>query len=978
MTLVIVVALRIANLTSNEDCRSGALQILHKCRQIILDWTESLSKFLESTSDNDQIQRVQQNLLKAGLLGKLTYSLDSSHVKESLDSTEDLKYWVLFSIIVHDNTPGSIANLSALLRRLLLNDRNISYEVSATVKGLLSKGDNDGLDQAVKIMWSSFEINSAPWTPLPLHDERWLEKNSSAVKGHSAQTVSYNVLEGELLVGGRPLGRLPQEYIHSDLYLRIFGSQIFSVCTSNMPGMLYMSARDVEGHQLHFGTRDGGIVIRMRTETCTWEAIPHGKLRDDFPSILVEEFLHWLEISTRVLEFRPFGALYKQRIEWQLWYNTASLSVLWKGSQRLVDIRSKTVDSINSVFAPLESPSYIHVTRSSKCAINIELPRLGLRFWLNQDGELECRELRKIIDPDQYIGTFVGLRSKMVLCERGVFAQQLDRTVIVPAGKVSVSRSDLSHVAVSISTGDRLVHCFRFQVDSILGRIRSDGSLRSRLLQAYLHALTSNILPDPLTRRTGTEEGLLLLKALSKQAWKPLDEEESSMLQLLSALTRRTFYPDHLQVMQNVIWDPELSFLSQHDGFDPLCRRLVESGNRFGVFHSNIQPVCSLDQSGSLYLLQRAELRHSTFRSPQFGGTADLFANDEIYLSRDNSSITDRGLKAYQIASLVAEWPSQFAASRNVIADFKRWGLVSGSGPTYESSTPITSLLQLNFARSWVLLRRLCCRSNQLRDKFKLLFLFAIIAYGPGIASLEDLQTLLAFAFLSELREVQDFPQDKNVDLRNGSYPQQTVLAKAIMQYAYPFRPSQDRLSAETRRQEQVQYNNGIKAQADATAKIYVDQWPCAQPVKIADTVAPLLKVQKVHKYMLSRFAILMENRKMEVYLANVQVILDGARDSSVLMNPEHWQARMESVRSYSPCIVPDMASLMPFQAPEVRNLGICNFYLYFQKKYSVLDHRTFVVNIMVILLCQLFCCGIAMHFYPCCIHSYVMYNERR
>ena len=941
MMIVIVVALRIVHLTSDEDCRLRALKILHKCRQIMLDWIEKLTKLLEGTVDNDQIQRIQQNLLKIGLLGKLTYGLDSCHIKKSLDSAEDVKHWVLFSIAVHDNTPSPKANIPTVIRRLLVNDKTLSYAISSTVMVLLSKGDNDGLDQAVRIIWSSFEINPAPWTSLPFPNERWLQKNTSAAQEQGAQHVSYNMLEGELLVSGRPLGRLPQKYIHSDLYSKIFGSQIFSVCTSNMPGMLYMSARHVEGHELHFGERAGDIVIRMRTEARTWEVVPHRELRDDFPSILVEEFSHWFEISTRTLEFRPSGELYKQCTEWQLCYNAASQSVLWKGNQTLVDIRSKTVGSINSVFASLEIPSYIHVTTPSKCQIDIELPRLGLRFWLNQDSELECRELRKIVDPDQYVGTFVGLRSKMVLCERGVFAQQLNRTIIIPAGKVSVSRRN-PHVAISISTEDRHVHCFRFQADSILGRLRSDGSLYSQLFQAYLHALTSNILPDPFTHRTGTEEGLLLLESLSKQAWKPLDKEESSMLQLLNALTpRRYYYPEYLQVMQKVTWASDLSFLSQHDDFGPLCRRLVESGNRFGVFHINDQPISTLDQSGSLYLLQRARLRHSTFRSAQFGGITNLSVSDEIYSSRDDSSITDRGLKAYQIATLVAEWPSKFAASADVIADFKRWGHVLGSGSVFDTLAPITVLLNLSFAHSWVPLRDLCCCSSPQSDKFKLLFIFAIIAYGKEIFLLEDLRTLLAFAFLSELREVRNFAPHKTFDLRTGSYPQQAALANFIKQYTYPFQPSNARLSAMERKLEKEKYDSEINAQADATAKTYVDQWPCAQPVRFANAVAPLFKAKPVHKYMLSRFPDLMDNRNMEAYLVTVQAILDGARETSIAVNPEHWQARIHSVRSYSSCIVPGMACLLSFQAPEVRNLSIFIIYLRCQQARGSFPERS-------------------------------------
>lgn len=58
------------------------------------------------------------------------------------------------------------------------------------------------------------------------------------------------------------------------------------------------------------------------------------------------------------------------------------------------------MSSINFVFVSLKKFSYIHVIKSSQCEIDIDLFRLGLRFWLNHDNELECRELRKIVDLD--------------------------------------------------------------------------------------------------------------------------------------------------------------------------------------------------------------------------------------------------------------------------------------------------------------------------------------------------------------------------------------------------------------------------------------------------------------------------------------------------------------------------------------------------------------------------------------------------
>ena len=91
----------------------------------------------------------------------------------------------------------------------------------------------------------------------------------------SYQGMGYNLLKGELLVSGRSLGRFSQEYINSDLYVRIFDFQIFFVCAFNMSDMLYMSVCDVKGYQLHFDKKADNIVIRIRTKARIWETISH-------------------------------------------------------------------------------------------------------------------------------------------------------------------------------------------------------------------------------------------------------------------------------------------------------------------------------------------------------------------------------------------------------------------------------------------------------------------------------------------------------------------------------------------------------------------------------------------------------------------------------------------------------------------------------------------------------------------------------
>ena len=326
-----------------------------------------------------------------GLLGKKTYDVDACHVDSIMKDSADVQQWAYFSIVVHDNTSRSENRLPRNLRRLLLNDKKISVAQELKLFTLTSDVGNDGLDRAVKQIWSDFGPSPLPWTRLKSPNQRWLQRRTGYIQGQDSQTVSYNLLSGELLVGGRPLGRLPHEYNRSKLYLRIFGSRLFQVFSSTMPGMLYVTARDVEGHQLHFGKRADSIIIRMRTGNITLEAIPHGLFRGDFPSALVDEYTHWLNLSTRRVEFRALKRLYEASNDWQLHYHAGSSSFLERGDQKLVDVRSRTASLIGSVFARLDVPAHIHITTSGTCPVDVRLPRLGLSFFLNQEGYMECR-----------------------------------------------------------------------------------------------------------------------------------------------------------------------------------------------------------------------------------------------------------------------------------------------------------------------------------------------------------------------------------------------------------------------------------------------------------------------------------------------------------------------------------------------------------------------------------------------------------
>ena len=73
MNVIIVITLRIASLTSNNDCRTEALGLLRKFRLILSNWIEGLETVLDNTADFDRIQGIQQNLLVCNVFTTPTY-----------------------------------------------------------------------------------------------------------------------------------------------------------------------------------------------------------------------------------------------------------------------------------------------------------------------------------------------------------------------------------------------------------------------------------------------------------------------------------------------------------------------------------------------------------------------------------------------------------------------------------------------------------------------------------------------------------------------------------------------------------------------------------------------------------------------------------------------------------------------------------------------------------------------------------------
>lgn len=923
MLSLIVIVLRVLSLSSDTNVDSIALELLQKMRAVTGQWTEILGSILHKAIEPTQILKLQQRLLKAAILCKMTFDVDAQHVHRVMNNVDDLKTWTKSSMHVRDNLPGKEVLLSSDLRRLLLRDRKVSHALHQDVRLLIVKYKCKGLDLAIEQQWSGFQPQPSSWDAFKSPNERWLYTRTKSSPDQRSQQVHYNLLEGELLVDGSPLGRLPMDYIQNTLYLRLFGAQVLHVFTSDMSGMLYMSAREVNGYLVHFGKRGGNVVIRVRKGAQILELVPQYNFVHDLPSALIEGYFHWLDIARQEIELRPLNQGWQSSLDnWRLLYEPGSTSILVRNDRRLIDIRSGTCAKIHRIFGALETLENVHVTFSDSRCLEVALPRYDLRFFLNHDGEFECRELCKVVDPDQSVGTLIGLGSRLVLSGAQKLARKHDRILLIPEGEVASSRRG-SHVEVSISVQGPRIRLFQYPIDATLRRLHGGGDIYGIIYKAYLHAITSHTLPDPLTARTGTEEALVYLRQGALGFSKPPDQKMVDLLTRISILTpRREYYPSHLKVMQRVKWNRTLSMMVQHDDFLPLAERIITSGNGYIMYYPESQPAESLYEGRDFDLLKRGMIRNSGFRSSDFGGDICARGHDSEYEARDCRADTARGHKSFEMASIVGNWPKKLEVSNDLERDLRNLGMVSGVGDKYDPSRPLSELLNVSFPSSWAPLQQLCRESSSKLDNYRLMFLFSVIAYGREVRSLTTLRTLLAFAFVSELRQIPVPSRYSCFELSRGTELDEEDLRQAIMTnmsvYDGPGKKKHKVQWSAKRRAHEAK----SKEQAEVVLRHYKAQWPSSDPATPAETLtmSTHLTWSTASQVISNLFYVWTANGKYRYYLSQIQPIFIELCEDYCLpkYDSKEWHLSENPQVTGQHGVIPSLADLMSGVSPAI------------------------------------------------------------
>ncbi|KAJ7574865.1 hypothetical protein C8J56DRAFT_977723 [Mycena floridula] len=709
-------------------------QLLRRARKITYEWMHELLDKLPGCSE-ESVSDIQHRLGAMAATCRATYDAGLEHLEHLMTTSEDIAVFIECGITLHDNCPSPEA-LPKDLQRLLDRDSRVAQRVQGRLMDLHQSGETDGgVHEAISKIWAAYRPGE-PWIWQSRDHSPWIHSRTQPLGDQAGQEVHVNVWDGQLLIEGKPLGRLPTTIITHDVYKRIFGQKrILDTVPADMRGMEYALKSNIGGYQVFLALRGDRLVIRARwMETQRiFELIPHENLRGDLPDPMVNDFVHWLDLSKSEIEFRLINRIWEQPSasqDWRLHFGKKA-RMHDQDKRELIDIHSPSFQMLYGQVRPLEHGSYVIVTRCIDTeTLRVEIPRFRLKFRLNRDTRLiESLNMPGMtIDRNQFTGTLVGLRNQLVLVDNAAAALSLPRSrhVLVPFGSVSFNR-DRDHVQVGIPSLGTTAQYFDYAIDEDLGRLMGPATLLCKLFQIYLHAVTSHCLPDPLLGCTGTEEALNQLNSAFCLSFQHLGKAEHELLQSIAALTpKHVFYPEHLKVMQQVNWK-DLPAMSQHFGFRASVQSILEHAAELSIFgESPSYPAYQGQSSDHLvarYAWKNAYLYYSDLPKPSSASSGPVFVSRSGRAPQPDIS---------HIASMIdgrtaITHPSELPELNQT---FKEWETLSRGFPEFGLSYH-KSWLKPDFSSTLLGIYDLC-RSDEspTQKKYQLLFSLSAMSYS--------------------------------------------------------------------------------------------------------------------------------------------------------------------------------------------------------------------------------------------------------
>jgi len=218
---LVVLTLRVLSLTGSDDVKDTAATLLRHGRSITLKWARELIKKLSCESLRKEAeQKLRSRLIQIAAICRSTYDVDRDDLSRVLNSHPDVQTAVECAVMLHDNAPVKGEDLSPLIRGLLAKNRKLSFVLEPAIKRIiLESSPCHAMDQYIQYVSPGYAAGGR-WEALAHPRDRWMLKRT---KLSEYGVVHFNLLNGLVLVNGKPFKRLPAEYIKHETYFRTFG-----------------------------------------------------------------------------------------------------------------------------------------------------------------------------------------------------------------------------------------------------------------------------------------------------------------------------------------------------------------------------------------------------------------------------------------------------------------------------------------------------------------------------------------------------------------------------------------------------------------------------------------------------------------------------------------------------------------------------------------------------------------------------------
>ncbi|RDA90702.1 hypothetical protein CP533_4956 [Ophiocordyceps camponoti-saundersi (nom. inval.)] len=914
MELLITLSLRLRALGVPE-IHARARELIRAARHATLRWISHHRDEHRHAADADAARRAALYRLQAALLCRRTFAPLAEEAKSIL-SADGLETFVEASVALQQSLALDPANLPPSVENMLMRDMKMAHQMRGIVADSV-RANPYSPSKAISRLWFSFEWEQEtrsfePWVPLRGKDASWIK---SVVRGTSAgqrwfseQNIHFHLVEGHLLVDGKPLGKLPQEILYSADVKNLFGNQHLMTYRSPLYDMTHQLESVVEDHEIHFGHRGGRVIIkavyhdRVRRINKCLELIPPNVFRKDeefdLPSELIDGCVHWLDIDTGDIEIRRKPKIWMSRPgNWVLSVNT---NLARRRDTMLVDPRAQVCRDIYSIFHSFERPDRITVSQPPHNNLTVRLKHLQLEFIVGQNGLLRSNQLQAEIDPEQDAGTLYGLESKIVLRDIADWKRQ---SLIIGLGALTYVRRGI-HVAARV---ENPMTYTKFEIDSVLGRLTCSPEPVLSYSLALFHAVSSFPLPDPLTGSTGAEEAHRILSSGSCQPLIPLSKASRKVLSELENLCpRRTYFPENMRLLQKTDWNKALTVEIQRDSYRQVIGSIRLKSSQLRTFDRQ-EGECNdaLVKNDADVLWQRAAIRRGVYER---GILAQLHARSESidfpYTGRSGNAESQWAARVYRTVRTIHRRPFKMPRTSPLLVVLRNFaGNVIGGfdAPTNRLAGSLDALINDEIGGCWGTLINTCRNAASSGNVYDAVFRIALLSFNP-LVEMDAIMILCAFSSVDELWSLQPPPYSHFTGFKDGL---QQIGRGRLENIIISNRRAWPRDAREDER---------FRSEARYMAAFLLSQWPCALPATDGFH-AEFINIAEAMPEVRAEWARIYENTLLFQYAAEAQTHLDKHSDVG---ETKFTVPRLEAYSSGEEAEAPRRQAVIPSLSPEL------------------------------------------------------------